>query len=100
MKYLIKNKDKISLVILDMIMPKMGGKETFIKLREINPSLTVILSSGYARDDTVQELIEMGAAGFIQKPYRSSELAYILMEIDKKNKTAKDSNIWLYYFLK
>jgi len=85
----LKNKDKISLVILDMIMPKMGGKETFLKLRELNPSLTVILSSGYARDNAAQELIELGAAGFIQKPYRSSELAYILMEIDKKNKSAK-----------
>ena len=84
----LKNKDKISLVILDMIMPKMSGRETFFMLREINPSLTVILSSGYARDNTVQELISAGAAGFIQKPYRSSELAYILMEIDKKNKAS------------
>jgi PAS domain S-box-containing protein len=86
----IKNKNKISLVILDMIMPKMGGKETFFKLREINPSLTVILSSGYARDKAVQELLESGAAGFIQKPYRSSELAYTLMEIDKKNRSSKN----------
>lgn len=85
----LKNRDKISLVILDMIMPKMGGKETFLKLRELNPSLTVILSSGYARDASAQELIDLGAAGFIQKPYRSSELAYILMEIDKKNKTSR-----------
>jgi PAS domain S-box-containing protein len=85
----IENRDKISLVILDMIMPKMGGKETFLKLRELNPSLTIILSSGYARDAAAQELINLGAAGFIQKPYRSSELAYILMEIDKKNKTPR-----------
>jgi PAS domain S-box-containing protein len=84
-----KNRESISLVILDMIMPKMGGKETFLKLREINPSLTVILSSGYARDKAVQELLDSGAAGFIQKPYRSSELAYILMEIDKKNRNSK-----------
>jgi PAS domain S-box-containing protein len=82
------NKEKVSLVILDMIMPKMGGKETFIKLREMNPSLTVILSSGYSRDKNVQELIKMGAAGFIQKPYRSSELAYTLMMIDRKNKSS------------
>jgi len=82
----LNNKDRISLVILDMIMPKMGGRDTFLKLREINPSLTIVLSSGYARDNTVQEMLGMGAAGFIQKPYRSSDLAYILMEIDRKNK--------------
>lgn len=92
----IKNRDKISLVILDMIMPKMGGKETFLKLRELNPSLTVILSSGYARDAAAQELIDLGAAGFIQKPYRSSELAYILMEIDKKNKMRRASQPGFY----
>ncbi len=86
----INNRESISLVILDMIMPKMGGRETFLQLREINPSLTIILSSGYARDKTVQELLEMGAAGFIQKPYRSSELAYTLMEIDKKNRSTKN----------
>ena len=86
---LLKNRDRISLVILDMVMPKMGGRETFFKLREINPSLTVILSSGYARDKAVQDLLESGAAGFIQKPYRSSELAYTLMEVDKKNRISK-----------
>jgi len=81
-----RNKERISLVILDMIMPRMGGRDTFIKLREINPSLSIILSSGYARDNTVKELLKTGAAGFIQKPYRSSELSYILMKIAKKRK--------------
>lgn len=90
---LIKNIEKIKLVILDMIMPKMDGRETFMKLREINPSLTVILSSGYARDMNVQELIRMGAAGFVQKPYKSSDLAYILMTIDKKNKMPEQQNL-------
>lgn len=80
------NMDTISIVILDMIMPKMGGRDTFFKLRELNPGLTVILSSGYARDNTVQDLIKMGAEGFIQKPFRSSELAYALMKIDKQKK--------------
>jgi len=83
------NKDKISLVILDMLMPGLSGKETFARLREENPSLTVILSSGFSCDLDAQELLDSGAAGFIQKPYKSSDLAYVLMLIDKQNRRAK-----------
>ncbi len=68
----------IDLVILDMIMPKLGGKETFRKLKEINPSIKCILSSGYTKETIAREILEEGVLGFVQKPYRVSELSSIV----------------------
>ncbi len=65
----------ISLVMLDMIMPKMGGKETFLRLREQAPGVKVLFCSGFHREGTADELVELGARGFIQKPYNRSELS-------------------------
>ena len=67
-------KDKVDLIILDMVMPEMNGEETFYKLREINPDARIILSSGYSVDEKTRELIGKGALGFIQKPYRVNEI--------------------------
>ncbi len=69
------NRDEISLVILDMIMPRMGGKEAYLRLREQKPDLKVLFCSGFSREGTKDELLEMGAGGFIQKPYNRSELS-------------------------
>ena len=66
------NQSDISLVILDMIMPKMGGMETLLKLREQAPEVKVLLCSGFSHEGTGDELIGLGATGFIQKPYSLS----------------------------
>ena len=73
-----EEKDKIDLVILDMIMPKLGGKETFRKLKEIRPTVKCILSSGYTKETIARELLKEGALGFVQKPYRVNELSSIV----------------------
>ncbi|MGE5663465.1 MAG: MEDS domain-containing protein [Deltaproteobacteria bacterium] len=65
----------IALVLLDIVMPRMGGKETFEALRELSPSLPILLSSGYTLEGVAQEILDKGANGFIQKPYGLSELA-------------------------
>jgi CheY-like chemotaxis protein len=65
----------ISLVILDMMMPVMGGKEAFYSLRESSPELKILLCSGFSHDGTGDELVKLGANGFIQKPYNRSELS-------------------------
>ena len=70
-----KDKDKINLVILDMIMPDFSGKDTFDILQRINPSVRVLLSSGYSLDGQAKEIIENGCKGFIQKPFTMSELS-------------------------
>ena len=67
--------DSIDLVILDMIMPEMNGPEVFDRLREFNPRVKVLLSSGYAMEGAARELLRKGCRGFIQKPYNIDELS-------------------------
>jgi len=68
----------VDVVLLDMIMPRKSGKETFYDLRAIKPDLRIIISSGFAHDAAVQELIDAGACAFIQKPYRFQELVGVI----------------------
>jgi len=60
---------KIDLVVLDIIMPQMGGRETYQRLQEINPGVKVLLSSGYSENGQAQDILAAGARGFLQKPY-------------------------------
>jgi len=76
-----KNKDDIDMIILDMIMPDMGGGETYDKIKEINPEVRVLLSSGYSIDGEATEILERGCNGFIQKPFNLRELSLKLREI-------------------
>ncbi len=71
----------IDMVVLDMIMPKMSGKDTFSALKEINPEVKVLLSSGYSIDGEAQEILNAGANGFIQKPFKSNEIANAIGDI-------------------
>jgi two-component system cell cycle sensor histidine kinase/response regulator CckA len=74
-------KDEIDLVILDMIMPEMGGGETFDNLKLINPQVKVILSSGYSIDGQAMEIMERGCHGFIQKPFSIKSLSNKVREV-------------------
>ncbi|MBW1706037.1 MAG: response regulator [Deltaproteobacteria bacterium] len=80
-----KGKDKVDLIILDMIMPDMGGGETYDRIREINPDIKILLSSGYNIDGQATEILERGCNGFIHKPFDIKRLSRKLREIlDKK----------------
>ena len=80
-----KNVDKIDLVILDMIMPEMGGGEAFDRLKEINPEIKVLLSSGYSINGKATEILDRGCSGFIQKPFNLEALSQKIREIlDRK----------------
>ncbi len=70
-----ERKDEIDLVILDIIMPEKSGKETYDGLKSINPSLKVLLSSGYSVNDQVNEILANGANDFIQKPFNLYNLS-------------------------
>ncbi len=59
----------IDLVILDMVMPRMDGRETFRRLREIDPGVRALLSSGYSQDGQAQKMMVEGVRGFLQKPF-------------------------------
>lgn len=65
----------IDLVILDMIMPEMGGGETIQRIKAINPEARIVLSSGYNINGKAQEIMNRGCNGFIQKPYGIKELS-------------------------
>jgi two-component system, cell cycle sensor histidine kinase and response regulator CckA len=73
--------DEISLVMLDMTMPEMSGRQTFDKLREIAPSIKVLLCSGYSMDGQAQDVMARGCNGFIQKPFDIAALSAKLLEI-------------------
>ncbi|MCI5778813.1 MAG: response regulator [Lentisphaeria bacterium] len=64
------NPDQIDLVLLDMIMPKSGGHQTFMRLKAIDPDVKVLLSSGFVSEQEVADLLEAGACGFLPKPHR------------------------------
>jgi two-component system cell cycle sensor histidine kinase/response regulator CckA len=70
----------IDLVILDMIMPEMGGKETYIAMRAVNPRVKALLSSGYSLNGEAQQIIEEGVRGFVQKPFLSAQMQKAIQE--------------------
>ena len=76
-----KNKETIDLVILDMIMPVMSGGETYRALKNINPRIKVILSSGYSMNGEAAKILESGCNGFIQKPFNVMNLSKKIREV-------------------
>ena len=69
------------LITLDMIMPGMNGKETFDRLKQINPDVQVLLISGYSHSLQADEIIRQGGIGLLQKPYDIFSLSSKLNEI-------------------
>ena len=79
------NPHEIDLVLLDMIMPKSGGHETFHKIRQLDPEANVLLSSGFVAEEEVQDLLAQGAKGFLPKPHRLPEVAVAIRRILDEN---------------
>jgi two-component system cell cycle sensor histidine kinase/response regulator CckA len=69
-------KDSIDLVILDLMMPNLSGRDTHKRLKEINPAVKVIICSGYGLDHEAMQELQGGVCGFIQKPYNLEELTW------------------------
>ena len=87
-----KQTSPVDLVILDLIMPDMGGGEVFDRLLRIDPNVAVLISSGYSIDSKADDILNRGGRGFIQKPYTINELSEKLNEImtdNKKNRIRK-----------
>ncbi len=70
-----KQREKIHLVILDLVMPKMEGGEVFERLKEISPDVKILISSGYSVDGKASQILDRGACGFIQKPFDMMQLS-------------------------
>jgi PAS domain S-box-containing protein len=65
---------EIDVVILDMVLPRMGGRDIFAALRRIDPKINVLLVSGYSLDGETQSLLDAGARGFLEKPFHLATL--------------------------
>jgi len=78
------NRDRIGLVVLDMIMPGMGAGDTYNELQAIDPAIKVLLSSGYGVDEQTSEILKRGCKGFIQKPFNMQALSDKIKEVMKE----------------
>jgi len=84
-----EKKEEILLILLDLEMPKISGKDTYIELQKINPKLKVLLTSGSRENERIRSLIGMGANGFLHKPYTMDDLClsvYKIIHDDLNNK--------------
>jgi PAS domain S-box-containing protein len=80
-----KNQGRIDVTILDMVMPRLNGGDTFDQIKALNSKAKVLLSSGYSINGQAQEILNRGCDGFIQKPFNMQSLSRnIRMVLDKK----------------
>ena len=89
-----QKQEAIDLIILDMVMPDIGGGEVFDELKKINPGVKVLLSSGYSLNGQASRIIDRGCDGFIQKPFTLHDISRQLRAILKsgrKSPPSKDS---------
>ncbi|MDQ6957884.1 MAG: PAS domain S-box protein [Mariprofundaceae bacterium] len=73
-----KNKDQITVVLLDMNMPRMNGKEACRKMHDMRPNIPIILASGYSETHLSDDFMKKKTAGFLHKPYSKTHLVQIL----------------------
>ncbi|MFP4354790.1 MAG: response regulator [Phycisphaerae bacterium] len=73
-----ENHDQVDLVLLDLIMPRMDGRQTYQKMRSINPEVKVVICTGYSTSEMASRVLAEGVLDFLAKPYRLSELAEVV----------------------
>ncbi|MFZ5949327.1 MAG: ABC transporter substrate binding protein [Candidatus Rifleibacteriota bacterium] len=85
-EYFAENWQKVDLVVLDMVMPKMNGSEVFEAMKKINPMVKVLISSGFSFKGEVQDILDKGAQGYIQKPFILEDFAGKIAEVLVENR--------------
>jgi signal transduction histidine kinase/CheY-like chemotaxis protein len=75
------HRSELRAVVLDMVMPGMNGRATYLALREIDPGVEVILMSGYTLNEEVKEILDLGVRGFVSKPYTVEALSQALSQL-------------------
>ena len=66
--------EDVDVVVLDLMMPKMSGHDTFLATQDINPGVKVVLLSGFSLDARVQAVLDAGALDYVKKPFRLAKL--------------------------
>jgi two-component system cell cycle sensor histidine kinase/response regulator CckA len=82
-----ENKHMIDIVILDIVMPNMGGGAAYDLMKRMNPAIRVLLSSGYSINGEATKILERGCSGFIQKPFSMKELSRAIRKVLEKDIT-------------
>jgi CheY-like chemotaxis protein len=83
---ILRDNVDIDMVLLDMVMPDMGGGDTFDEIKRMAPDVKVLLSSGYSIDGEAKEILERGCNGFIQKPFDMSQLSKKVKDVMETHK--------------
>ncbi len=73
-----KNKAEVKAVFLDLIMPRLSARDTYVAIKEIDPLATVIIISGLADDERIDELLGLGVHGFLEKPLTVNRVGRML----------------------
>ena len=73
--------DVPDVLLMDMIMPVMNGKETFLALKAVNPDVVALVASGYSLETETEEILRSGVRGFLQKPFKMEDLAKGVTEV-------------------
>jgi PAS domain S-box-containing protein len=76
-----QNRREIDLIIMDMVMPIMDGREAFKEIRKLNPEQKIFIISGYSQREDMEDLLENGAVGFMRKPFQVREIVDKVNEI-------------------
>jgi len=83
----VQSGNSFDAVILDMNMPSMGGKDTFLRLKELDPGLRIIISTGYSNTSIESSPLQNSIDGFLQKPYQLEVLSKTLREVFGRKKS-------------
>jgi DNA-binding NtrC family response regulator len=75
-----ENLDSVNVVILDLVMPDLGGAEAVDEIKKINPDAKIMLSSGYGRDGSTNDIMK-SCSGFIQKPFSMQQLSEAIQAV-------------------
>lgn len=85
-KRFMKEMNRIDVVILDMIMPDLNGRQVLTELKKIKPSVKVILTSGYSLEGMPENEHDLPGDGFLQKPYRIQQLSSVIGKLVKQSR--------------
>jgi CheY-like chemotaxis protein len=75
-----RRREELSLVLMDLTMPRMDGREAFLRMHELEPRIPVVLTSGFSEMDAVSDFAGRGLAGFLPKPYQKTQFEAILKQ--------------------
>ena len=88
---LFRERGDIDAVLLDMVMPRMDGRMTYLALRDVRPDVRVVLTTGFALNEEAQRIMDLGVCEFIAKPYSAEALSQVIARALERSDAAAES---------